>query len=1284
MTVRDISTPTGGDPLVVYVPVLVDDPERRVTSLDGTLLFSDVSGFTKLSEKLAELGKAGAEELTQILLETFTDLLGEARDEGGDLLSFGGDALLLAFVGEGHAARGTRAAVRMRSALKARGTVQTGRGKVALKISQGVHTGTFHLVLAGDRQRELLVTGPDATLVTDIEGAASAGQVVVSQATAAHLPDAVLGDAIGPGRLVRRLPAGPDTFEQLDAGELDRSSLVPDAVRRRAESGERDAEHRKVAVGFVHVMGVDDHLARRGPELTADALSRVTTVFAEAAEAAGVCLVASDLAPDGAKLILTAGAPEAVEDAEGRLLVAARAALDHELPLPVRVGAHVGHVFASDVGAPWRHVYTVIGDAVNLSARLMGKAEPGQIVASEALLERTATPFETTELEPFMVKGKRQPQRASIVGERIEGRGRTEQLRSPFVGRDTEMAVLRSALTSATAGRGSCVDLVGPPGIGKSRLVDEVLTYAGTVGRVRITCEPFQTSTPYFVARLVFRRLMGLPSHADRSAAGRELAARVRLEAPEQMPWLPLLADVIEADSEPTSAVDGLDPAHRGTATAEVANAFLAALARAPHVFVFEDAMWMDEASARLFARAVADVERRPWFVCMTRRDAEVGLHPGLGFDATSVRLEPLSTAVAQQLVHDVTDEFGLSTQDVERLCARAAGNPLYLVELLRAVLDAGSLEDLPDSIEDIIASRIDRLPRRDRRLLRVAAVLGDRFETTLLEDLGRQLDLDDPSTAATRLSEFLSRDRSDLVFEHDLVRQVAYEGLPYTRRRGLHRRAASMLAERPGRPDDDRLAMLAEHWHHAGDHAQAFAAQRRAAERARRKFAHHEVSLLLQRAIDHGQKVGVDSIELAALGEQLGDAAELAGRFDAAITGYGIARRHYPPDDDIQIDLLRKEGLVRERLGRYNAALEWFRRGLREASRRDDHRATLARAELAVAYAGVRFRQGKLRNCIRWCERALGDSSVDGDPKTTAHAYYVMGSALAGLNDERADTYEQRAVEMYRGVGDHLGLGRALMNMGVSADERGDFDVAADLYQQSREALLRAGYALGLAHVSQNLAGIRSDQGRLDEAESLLRDARRAATAAHYSMMMWVTMCSLGRVATRARRFEEALGLLRQARDGFDEIGATSWSVETLVLEGETHLFADAPDRALEALDMAREYGEEALSASGVEALELRVRGCALSAIGSETDGLSLVRSSIEEAISQGADFDLLLSLVELARLPGVDPGEADQAVERARQIAQRMHVDLRVVCSHSATLPQRLDAGDSQLLFA
>ena len=371
--------------------------------------------------------------------------------------------------------------------------------------------------------------------------------------------------------------------------------------------------------------------------------------------------------------------------------------------------------------------------------------------------------------------------------------------------------------------------------------------------------------------------------------------------------------------------------------------------------------MWMDEASARLFARVLADVDRQPWFVCMTRRDGEDGLHQGLGFDATSVRLEPLSSDVAHQLVHEVTDDFGLLPQDVERLCARAAGNPLYLVELLRAVLDAGSLEDLPDSLEDIIASRIDRLPRRDRRVLRVAAVLGDRFEATLLEELGRQLDIDDAGATAARLGEFLSVDRHDLVFEHDLLRQVAYESL---RSLGVADCTAALHRCSPHGRDDPTTTDW-RCWPNTGT-SQAITPRRslpaaRCCARAT-EVAHHEASLLLERAVGNGEKVGVDRSSWP--GWQNSWAMPPNSRVASRSPSPAIDR---PPPSPIARRrpgrLLRKEGLVRERLGRYDAALRWFRRACGRSRLATTLPQRSVAAELEVAYAGVRYRQGKLRN---------------------------------------------------------------------------------------------------------------------------------------------------------------------------------------------------------------------------------------------------------------------------------------------------------------------------------
>ena len=263
-------------------------------------MFSDVSGFTKLSEKLAEQGKAGAEELTQILLGTFTELLSEAHDEGGDLLSFGGDpSSLRSWVTDTRTERPERQC--RCGCAQGAGPVQTGKGRVTLKISQGAHTGTFHLVLAGEHQHELLVIGPDATLVTDIEGAATAGQVVVSHATAAHLPDTVVRRDIGPRTTGPASPGRRRHVRSLVATEPDTSTLGPGSGPPGGRKMVERIPTPRIRRRLRPRLRVDEHLAEHGPDRTAEALSQVTTAFAEAADAADVCLLASDLAPDGAK-----------------------------------------------------------------------------------------------------------------------------------------------------------------------------------------------------------------------------------------------------------------------------------------------------------------------------------------------------------------------------------------------------------------------------------------------------------------------------------------------------------------------------------------------------------------------------------------------------------------------------------------------------------------------------------------------------------------------------------------------------------------------------------------------------------------------------------------------------------------------------------------------------------------------------------------------------------------------------------------------------------------------
>ena len=265
MVPESTSTPVD---LTPYVPRVVVDwlrtsQEAKRRELEGTLAFVDISGFTAMSERLAQKGKLGAEEVTDVMNLTFSRLLDVAYAVGGGLLKFGGDALLLFFTGEDHAARACDAAYGMRKALRELGRPQTSVGPVALKMHVGIHSDTFDFFLVGESHRELLLTGPGVTRTVEMEAGAEAGEILVSEETAATLPDRLFGEEKEGGRLLKSPPGVGGELEPLPPLDgLDLGACVPPPIRRHIEAGNAEPEHRQASVAFVHFGGVDD-LARR-------------------------------------------------------------------------------------------------------------------------------------------------------------------------------------------------------------------------------------------------------------------------------------------------------------------------------------------------------------------------------------------------------------------------------------------------------------------------------------------------------------------------------------------------------------------------------------------------------------------------------------------------------------------------------------------------------------------------------------------------------------------------------------------------------------------------------------------------------------------------------------------------------------------------------------------------------------------------------------------------------------------------------------------------------------
>ncbi|HWE82116.1 MAG TPA: adenylate/guanylate cyclase domain-containing protein, partial [Gaiellaceae bacterium] len=796
--------------LVSFVPRLTlewlrDEPERLCREVEGTLAFVDISGFTAMSEQLSSRGRAGAEEVTDVMNRTFSQLLDAAYAEGGGLLKFGGDALLLLYEGEHHAARAARAAFQMRLALRAVGRVRTAAGTIVLAMHAGLHSGRFQFFLVGESHRELLVAGPSATRTVEMEAGSERGEILLSPETAAGLDPELVGEAKGAGFLLQAPPPPRGVLEPLpDFAGIPLERAVPAPLRAQLlEVGPLEGEHRHAAIAFVRFAGIDELIATEGIDSAAGALDSLVRAIQHQADEHGVTFLESDVDRDGGRLVLVAGAPQTLGDDEERLLRTVRAALDSSLPLPVHIGVSQGRVFAGQVGASFRRTYTVLGDTAALAARLMARAGEDEILVAADVFERGGSRFAATELEPFEVKGKSEPVRAVVLGALSStAPGPTDERladqKLPFVDRERERAVLGAAVAPVRLGFGTLVELIGEPGIGKSRLAQELEANCADMRTIVARCDQYEAATAYHPFRPLLRSLLDVDLEEGKEQNRAVLDERLREIDEELVPWAPLLGAPLNIEVQSTPEVDDLDPAFWRARLHGVMGNLLGRLLDSPTLLLFEDVHWMDDASSELLRFLGTQLTSRPWLACTTRRPVEGGFVAAEGtppLPALTLRLDPLPEDDARTLVRAAAGGRALDGEELSALMARGAGNPLFLQELASSTGGPAEDDELPETVEALVSTRIDRLGAGDRTLLRWASALGVSFSGALIEEVLEG----DPNVAAAskawdRLGEFVERDPNvagAFRFRHALIRDAAYGGLSYRRRRELHGRVA-------------------------------------------------------------------------------------------------------------------------------------------------------------------------------------------------------------------------------------------------------------------------------------------------------------------------------------------------------------------------------------------------------------------------------------------------------------------------------------------------------------
>ncbi|HET6791212.1 MAG TPA: AAA family ATPase [Actinomycetota bacterium] len=622
-------------------------------------------------------------------------------------------------------------------------------------------------------------------------------------------------------------------------------------------TAERAREERKlVSVLFVDLVGFTSQSDRADPEEVRDLLQGFHSRSKQEIERFGGTVEKFI----GDAVMAVFGAPVAHgDDAEravraGLRVVHAIGDLSRERPdrpLQVRAAVNTGDAIVALGSRPEAGEAIALGDVVNTASRLQSSAPPGGLVVGEETYRATRNVIRYRELEPVTAKGKRDPVEAWLALEPIGAPAERPATTAPLVGRSRELSMLDSIWERAAAElRPHLVTIVGPTGIGKSRMATEIVSRIEATGArsLRGRCLPYgQTGYRAFTEQV--RQAAGIFESDPSSEATAKLETRIRgLVGPDEAEEMTrLLGTLIGLGS-------GEEPAEEPLQLFFGARRFVEQVAlEQPTVFVFEDIHWADPAQLDLLEYLASHVHDVPATLLALARSELLEVRPGWGsgvLGATTIPLETLSPVDSASIASYLLSGGG-DLSAVERLVEVAEGNPLFIEELAASLLDRGPSDELPTTVRAAIASRIDALPADARATILAASVVGKHFWPGVLHAFGDLAGVDG-ALGALESRDLIRREPSSQVqgeaefaFKHILIREVAYSTLPRADRKGRHAAVARYIEDVAGDGTRNLAWVLAHHWRAAGELDRSLPYLIRAAEQAHEQLAfHHAVQL--------------------------------------------------------------------------------------------------------------------------------------------------------------------------------------------------------------------------------------------------------------------------------------------------------------------------------------------------------------------------------------------------------------------------------------------------------
>ncbi len=880
----------------------------------------------------------------------------------------------------------------------------------------------------------------------------------------------------------------------------------------------------------------------------------------------------------GDGLMAVFGAPVAHEnDAE----LAVRAAIDMQqaaagfaeiaraqlgAPVQVRIGLNRGPAIAGVLGTEEQSAYTVIGETVNLAARLEAIAQPGTILASSTVHARAEAFFDFTPSQTVVVKGVGAPvetyevlsTRASPASPRgVPG------MVGPCLGRDTQLAQLHEVYdTFLTGRRGRLVTVTGEAGLGKSRLVSEWVAqippdgYALWGGRGL----PYAEGTGYGVFRSLLQA--ALDSYADPD----EWQSRV------SEPFRPLIRQLLGLPQPDGEEIlwEHLSPERTSQLTTLAIREWLRNEAQDhPLILILDDFHWADELSRQVLQSLLALMAERRILFCIMMRP-----HAGTGLDTTHldpdicqhIAVPPLTHGESHILLSSFVELDGVPDATVETILTRAEGNPFYIEEFVRMLIEHEVLQlqdgkwtavslpqlenlDFPTSLRGLMLARVDRLPEALRYLLQHATVIGLQFDAALLQVIEHRLrrvgNIDPMIDRLTSLDLLQLRPAAGprtYAFRHILTQETVYQSILRNERPKLHRVVAESIEELHGGALDVHVEALALHYDRARVRDKALLYALLAGKRAQDRFANREALGHYSRALQLSQHLGQtgDARWQAAVG--LGDVQQHVGEYEEALAFYEATLNDHTAAEPIaRADVMLKLGRVSDKLGNLEEAESWLRAAATEIAHAGE-RTPAIEAGIYSALGWLTLRDGDLPGAQALLERAASLVETTEDYSVLSSILNRLGAVYFSQGEWReAAAVVQRSLDIRERLGDLLGVARSSNNLGILLRDSGDWESALQTYRTSLEAMQTIGDAEGEAIAHTNIGNVYIDIGDWGQAETNLQRSYEISQRIANPYEKAQANMNLGRLYLRKSEYAKATQYLDTALVLFAQVGASA-----------------------------------------------------------------------------------------------------------------------------------------------